>query len=179
MSAKITAITNQKGGVGKTNATVNLGVGLARCDKNVLLVDCDPQASLTISLGQHQPDQLSITIATFMTKIISEQPVTPREGILRHDEGVDFVPSNIDLSGMDMSLINVMSRETILRQYLDSVKNHYDYILLDCLAIGLRRVRTSQPFLPLASPYQPRWIHSGGNGWFSGRRCHQARSTRP
>lgn len=131
--ATIIAVVNQKGGTGKTTTTENLGVGLALEGKKVLLVDTDPQASLTVSLGNPCPDDLSPTLSDLMGKIMMENPITPDEGILHHPEGVDLVPSNIELSGMEVALVNAMSRETILRQYLDTVKQNYDYILLDCM----------------------------------------------
>ena len=118
--ATIIAVVNQKGGTGKTTTTENLGVGLALEGKKVLLVDTDPQASLTVSLGNPCPDDLSPTLSDLMGKIMMENPIAPGEGILHHPEGVDLVPSNIELSGMEVALVNAMSRETILRQYLDS-----------------------------------------------------------
>lgn len=127
--ATIIAVVNQKGGTGKTTTTENLGVGLALEGKKVLLVDTDPQASLTVSLGNPYPDDLSPTLSDLMGKIMMEKPIAPGEGILHHPEGVDLVPANIELSGMEVALVNAMSRETILRQYLDTVKQNYDYTL--------------------------------------------------
>ena len=118
--ATIIAVVNQKGGTGKTTTTENLGVGLALEGKKVLLVDTDPQASLTVSLGNPYPDDLSPTLSDLMGKIMMEKPIAPGEGILHHPEGVDLMPANIELSGLEVSLVNAMSRETILRQYLDS-----------------------------------------------------------
>lgn len=131
--ATVMAVVNQKGGTGKTTTCENLGVGLAMEGKKVLLVDTDPQASLTICLGHPVPDQLSPTLSDMMGKILSEQPIAPGEGILHHPEGVDLMPANIELSGLEVSLVNAMSRETILKQYLDTVKQNYDFILLDCM----------------------------------------------
>ena len=139
--ATIIAVVNQKGGTSKTTTTENLGVGLALEGKKVLLVDTDPQASLTVSLGNPCPDDLSPTLSDLMGKIMMENPIAPGEGILHHPEGVDLVPSNIELSGMEVALVNAMSRETILRQYLDTVKQNYDYILLDCMpSLGMLTV---------------------------------------
>lgn len=117
MNAQIIAIANQKGGVGKTTTCANLGIGLAQAGKKVLLVDGDPQGSLTISLGYPQPDKLPVTLSDMMGKVLTDQPIRPGEGILHHAEGVDLMPSDIQLSGMDVSLVNAMSRETVLRQY--------------------------------------------------------------
>lgn len=130
--AKVIAICNQKGGVGKTVTTVNLGIGLARQGRHVLLVDVDAQGSLTASLGYQQPDQLEETLATFMGKVIADEEIQPGEGILHQSEGVDLLPANIELAGLETTLVNAMHREYILRDYLSTVRDRYDVILLDC-----------------------------------------------
>ena len=141
MNAQILALVNQKGGVTKSTSCVNLAAGLAQAGKKVLAVDLDPQASLTISLGHPQPDKLPVTISDMMGKVLTDQPITPGEGILHHPEGFDFMPSDIQLSGMEVSLVNAMSRETILRQYLDTVRKQYCW-----------RWWTTEPTLPRKSP---------------------------
>ena len=132
MNTQIIAIANQKGGVGKTTTCANLGIGLAQAGKKVLLIDGDPQGSLTISLGHPQPDKLPFTLSDAMGRILMDEPLRPGEGILHHPEGVDLMPADIQLSGMEVSLVNAMSRETILRQYLDTLKGQYSHILIDC-----------------------------------------------
>ena len=131
-NCKVTAICNQKGGVTKTTTTANLGIGLALQGKKVLLVDIDPQADLTASLGWPNSDALPMTLADIMEKTLHDEDFEHYGAILRHDEGVDLIPSSIELSGMEMSLVNAMSREFTLRNYLEQIKHNYDHVLIDC-----------------------------------------------
>lgn len=156
----VTAVVNQKGGTGKTTTCENLGIGLAMEGKKVLLVDTDPQASLTISLGYPMTDRISPTLSDLMKKIVSDQPIELGEGILHHPEGVDLVPANIELAGMEVSLVNVMSRESVLKQYLDSVKKEYDFILLDCMpSLGMLTINAlaaaDNVIIPVQAQYLP------------------------
>lgn len=160
MRAQIIAVANQKGGVGKTTTCVNLGIGLARAGKRVLLVDCDPQGSLSISLGHPQPDRLDITLAHVLGRILMDEPLPMGAGILHHPEGVDLMPADIQLSGMEVSLVNAMSRETVLRQYLDTVKHGYTHILLDCQpSLGMLTVNAlaaaDRILIPVQAEYLP------------------------
>lgn len=135
---KVIACAHEKGGVGKTATTVNLGVGLARQGKNVLLLDADPQGDLSKCLGVKNPRELTSTISTVMDYLIahSDEDAHPdfeyTAPIRQHAEGVDFIPANASLAATEVTLVNSMSRETILRQYLDMVKDNYDYVLIDC-----------------------------------------------
>ena len=126
--AKIVAVANQKGGVGKITSCLNLGVGLAQEGKKVLLVDCDPQGSLTISTGCAQPDSLQDTLSTAMLAKMADTPYDVSRAILRHGEGVDILPANIELSGVEVTMVNAMSREKILKQTLEPLKEKYDHI---------------------------------------------------
>lgn len=133
MSANIIAIANQKGGVGKTTTTANLGTALAQLGYNVLLVDCDPQGSLTASLG-HTPDANSITLATIFRQVITGELVTGNPIIRHESEKVDFIPADISLAGIETTLVNVsVDREYVLKDYLDTIKGQYQFILLDCM----------------------------------------------
>ena len=132
-TCRVIAIANQKGGVGKTTTTSNLGIGLAKQGKRVLLIDADAQGSLTASLGYRDPDALEVSLATIMGSVIQGEEIDPTEGLLHHEEGIDLMPGNIELSGIEVSLVNVMSRERILQEYISIVRENYDYILIDCM----------------------------------------------
>ena len=157
-NAKVIAVVNQKGGTGKTTTTENLGIGLVNEGKKVLLIDMDPQGSLTISLGYPRPDEMYPTLSDVLEKVIQESAENPKEGIIKQREGVDLMPGNIELSGLEVSLVNIMSRETILKRYLDEIKKDYDYILLDCMSsLGMvtmnALVAADSVLIPVQSQY--------------------------
>lgn len=157
---RVIAITNQKGGVGKTTTTFNLGAALSAAGHRVLLVDLDPQGSLTTSAGL-EPEEVDKTLYDVMKAAIDDRP-RPRlpDVILPTEAGPDLVPANITLSAVDLDLLNAMSGELVLRNVLASVRTRYDYVLIDCLpSLGLLAINAlaaaREVLIPLQAEFLP------------------------
>ena len=161
--SKVIALANQKGGVGKTTTTVNLGIGLATQGKKVLLVDADAQGNLTDSLGFHEQDNLPVSLSTVLSKVMLEEPYEPDEGLLHHVEGIDLMPGNIELSAIEVSLVNTMSRETVLRNYINTIKDRYDYVLIDCMpSLGMMTINALAAADSVIIPVQAHYLPAKG-----------------
>lgn len=159
----VIAVSNQKGGTSKSVTSENLGVGLARAGKKVLIIDLDPQGSLTASLGVEQPDDLSVTISTMMERVINDEVFDPFEGIINHEEGVDLMPGNIELSELDVALVNVMSREVILKEYIRMVAPKYDVVIIDCMpSLGMLTINAITATDEVIIPVQPAYLSVRG-----------------
>lgn len=164
-NCKVIALTNQKGGVGKTTTAVNLGVSLVQQGKKVLLIDADAQANLTMALGYNRPDDIPITLSTVMQNIIDDKSFDVSQGIIHHSEGVDLLPSNIELSGFEVRLINAMSRERVLKTYVNEVKKNYDYVLIDCMpSLGMITINALAAADSVIIPTQPHYLSAKGFG---------------
>lgn len=162
-NCKVIALTNQKGGVGKTTTAVNLGVSLVQQGKKVLLIDADAQANLTMALGYNRPDDILITLSTVMQNVIDDKTLDVSQGIIHHREGVDLLPSNIELSGFEVRLINAMSRERVLKTYVNEVKKNYDYVLIDCMpSLGMITINALAAADSVIIPTQPHYLSAKG-----------------
>ena len=162
---QIIAIANQKGGVGKTTTTFSLGVALAKQGKKVLLIDADPQGDLTTCMGYYNQDDLQNTIGTLMSDTIQDKEINIENAILNHKEGIDLIPSNLDLSALEMSLVNAMSREFTLKNAIQNVVNKYDYILIDCMpSLGMITINALACCDKVIIPVQGEYLAAKGMG---------------
>lgn len=157
---KVISVSNQKGGTAKTVTCVNLGIGLAKEGYRVLLIDADPQGSMTISLGLPEPDELDFTLANLMMNVVNDEALNLDKVIHHHPEGVDFIPANIELSAIEVSLVNIMSRELIMKALLEQLKRFYDYILIDCMpSLGMLTINAlacaDSVLIPVQAAYLP------------------------
>ena len=160
---RVIAVANQKGGVGKTTTTFSLGVALSKMGKKVLLVDADPQGDLTTYMGWYEQDKLPLTLADLMEQSMNDEPIRAKEAILHHKENVDLIPSNLDLSAMEMSLVNAMSREYTMRNCLSEVKKDYDYIILDCMpSLGMVTINALASADSVIIPIQSQYLAAKG-----------------
>ena len=171
-TAKVISVCNQKGGTAKTSTTVNLGIGLAREGKRVLAIDMDAQGSLTASLGYQHPEQIQTTLASVLGRLLVNEPVAPGEGIIHHAEGIDLLPANKELSGLEITLVNAMARETYLRMYLNSIRDQYDVILLDCCpSLGMLTINALAAADTVLIPMQAHFLSVLGLQELMNRRC--------
>ena len=161
---KVIAIANQKGGVGKTTTTFNLGVALKNQGKRVLVVDANPQGDLTTYMGYNE-SELKTTLAQLMESVIYDSQLDTKQAILNNAEGIDLIPSDLDLSATEAMLVNAMSREVTLRTILNNVKKDYDYVLIDCMpSLGMLTINALSCSDKVVIPVQDHFLAAKGMG---------------
>lgn len=157
---KVIAVTNQKGGVGKTTTTENVAIGLARNGYNVLIVDFDPQGDLTSCLGWKNNDSLEHSVSSMLDDYINDNDINYESLILHHEEHVDLIPANIELADFEMRLVSVINREQTLSNCIEPLRNQYDYIFIDCPpSLGMLTVNAlsaaDEVLIPVQTQYLP------------------------
>ena len=157
---KVIAVTNQKGGVGKTTTTENVAIGLARNGCNVLIVDFDPQGDLTSCLGWKNNDSLEHSVSSMLDDYINDNDINYESLILHHEEHVDLIPANIELADFEMRLVSVINREQTLSNCIEPLRNQYDYIFIDCPpSLGMLTVNAlsaaDEVLIPVQTQYLP------------------------
>ncbi len=159
----IIAVANQKGGVGKSTTVHNLGTNLARQGKKVLIVDLDAQSNLTMCMGYKQPENLPCTMAHIFHGLMDETFSFQKEDFILHAEGCDLIPSSIQLSGIEPSLANAMSRENLLKRLLSQFKDEYQTILIDCApSLGLLTINALAAATSVLIPVQAHYLSAKG-----------------
>lgn len=156
---KVISVSNQKGGVAKTTTAGNLAIGLAKEDFRVLAIDMDPQGDLTASLLEGEPDEIDVTVATIMDRLARDEEIEETMGIISV-KGIDLLPSNVELAGLEVSLVSIMNRESVLKEYIEMQREHYDYIIIDCMpSLGMLTVNVltaaDSVLIPVEAAYLP------------------------
>lgn len=157
---KVISVANQKGGCGKTNVSVNLAAALVKAGRRVLIVDSDPQGSCTVSLGFPNQDSLDYTLSDIMMELVNDEEPDFDRSIQHQEEGIDLIPGNISLAALEISLVNVMSREMLLKGFIDSIRDRYDTILIDCMpSLGILTINalaaSDSVVIPTSTAYLP------------------------